>query len=61
MEKKIYIKAYFGDWKEVTFEKACKFFQTMLDNGARLKGLKNTFTSHFKGVNFEEILEHTQK
>lgn len=61
MEKKIYIKAFFGDWKEVTFEKACEFFQNRVKMGASLKGLRVTFPNHFKGVTYEEILEHNQK
>ena len=61
MEKKIYIKAFFGDWKEVTFEKACEFFQNRVNMGASLIGLKKTFLLHFKGVPYEEILEHIKK
>lgn len=61
MEKKIYIKAYFGDWQEVNFKKACEFFSLLREHGASLIGLKETFPNHFKGVTYEEILENTTK
>ena len=31
---KYYIKAYFGDWKEVTKEKADEFIKSILDRAA---------------------------
>lgn len=58
---KIYIRAWFGDWHEVSFEKACEFFKNLMKRGTNLKGLKETFLKHFKGITYEEILEHNQK
>lgn len=52
--EKIYIKAYFGEWKEVTFEEAVEFFKLITD-GASENGLKKTFDKHFKGVTYEQL------
>ena len=37
MNIKYYIKAYFGDWKEVTKEKADKFIKGILENATAIR------------------------
>ena len=59
--RKIYIRAWFGDWYEVSFEKACEFFKNLMERGTSMIGLNVTFPKHFKGVSYEEILEHNKR
>ena len=56
---KIYIKAWFGDWKEVDAEKA-KTFVTGLKKGMMCSDEKKAELinkSHLKGITYEELMK----
>lgn len=51
MERKIYIRAWFGNWREVSAEKAKAFSRCII-------GLwrPRVFARHFKGLTYEELV-----
>lgn len=58
-QPKVFIKGFFGKWHEVTFEKACEYFQNKIKRGCNFKYLAGEgFAMHFKGVTVEKILNH---
>jgi hypothetical protein len=50
MTDKIEIKEYVGDWKKVSIEEACDFYQKL---SSQLK--KMVFEYHFRGITEAEI------
>ena len=59
VNNEIYIKAYYGDWKQVTKEEAKKFCDSLM---SMMTGAKNDETrikiineKHLKGITYEEL------
>ncbi len=52
----IKIKAWFSDWKEVSFEKAVNF-----SYGIMSLHKPEVFNNHFQGITYEEIMDARQK
>ncbi|MBQ2529211.1 MAG: hypothetical protein II547_03040 [Treponema sp.] len=52
-EKKIYIRGWFGDWKEVTVEQARAFARKIMNINK-----PEVYARHVRGIGYEE-LAHT--
>ena len=55
----IYIKAYFGDWKQVTKEEAEKFCDSLMSRMQKVRGIENKIKiineKHLKGITYQEL------
>ena len=57
--KEIYIKAYYGDWIQVTKEEAKKFCDSLMSRMQAVRGIENKIKiineKHLKGITYQEL------